>query len=95
MRKLLFIALLAAGCANAGAPNLHPVREALPGEVIAAERAFAARAPASAWLNPDAPRFWDHPTVRLIGNAVPMFPLTVDGLKGAVKRLRAGGAPPR
>ncbi len=58
-------------------------------------RAFATRAPASAWLNPDAPRFWDHPTVRLIGNAVPMFPLTVDGLKGAVKRLRAGGVAPR
>jgi uncharacterized protein with von Willebrand factor type A (vWA) domain len=53
-------------------------------------RAFAQRCPASAWLNPDSPRYWEHPTVRAIGNAVPMFPLTVEGLKGAVKRLRSG-----
>ncbi len=54
-------------------------------------RAFAHKAPACAWLNPDAPKYWDHPTVRLIGNTVPMHPLTVEGLKGAVKALRRGG----
>lgn len=46
------------------------------------------RCPASIWLNPDPRRWWDHPTVRAIGAVYPMFPLTVDGLKDAVKRLR-------
>jgi len=40
-----------------------------------------------AWLNPDRPRFWIHPTVQLIGRLFPMFPLTLDGLGQAVKRL--------
>ncbi len=39
------------------------------------------------WLNPDSPRFWIHPTVQLIGRLFPMFPLTLDGLGQAVKRL--------
>ena len=39
------------------------------------------------WLNPDSPRFWIHPTVHLIGRLFPMFPLTIDGLGQAVKRL--------
>lgn len=55
---------------------------------------FARKCPNSIWLNPDPPRFWDHQTVRAIGNTMPMFPLTVDGLKRAVGRLR-GGAPAR
>jgi len=41
----------------------------------------------SVWLNPDSSRFWIHPTVHLIGRLFPMFPLTLDGLGGAVKRL--------
>ena len=49
------------------------------------------KAPASAWLNPDPPRYWDHPTVRAIASAVPMFQLSVDGLRSAVRSLRAGG----
>jgi hypothetical protein len=53
---------------------------------------FAQRAPASVWLNPDPPRFWEHPTVRAIGAHVPMFHLSVDGLKAAVRRLRTGGS---
>jgi uncharacterized protein with von Willebrand factor type A (vWA) domain len=53
-------------------------------------RAFAQRCPASAWLNPDPPGAWNHPTVRAIGQAVPMHPLTLEGLKGAVKALRSG-----
>ncbi|MFC1933639.1 VWA domain-containing protein [Chloroflexota bacterium] len=39
------------------------------------------------WLNPDELRFWMHPTVRVIGKLFPMFPLTIDGLGQAVKRL--------
>jgi len=39
------------------------------------------------WLNPDNPRFWIHPTVQIIGRAFPMFPLTLDGLEQAVRRL--------
>jgi uncharacterized protein with von Willebrand factor type A (vWA) domain len=53
-------------------------------------KAFATKCPATAWLNPDARRYWAHPTVRAIGNEVPMFELTVDGLKGAVRQLRTG-----
>jgi uncharacterized protein with von Willebrand factor type A (vWA) domain len=48
------------------------------------KRAF----PASIWLNPDPPRWWAHPTVRAIGNTVPMFPLTLAGIRDGVKNLR-------
>jgi uncharacterized protein with von Willebrand factor type A (vWA) domain len=48
--------------------------------------------PASAWLNPDPPRWWDHPTVRAVGAVFPMHPLTVDGLRAAVRGLRLAGA---
>jgi uncharacterized protein with von Willebrand factor type A (vWA) domain len=51
---------------------------------------YSQRCPSSVWLNPDPPRFWDHPTVNAIGRAVPMYPLTIDGLKRAVRRLRGG-----
>lgn len=56
---------------------------------------FGRKAPASVWLNPDPPRFWDHPTVRAIGNAVPMFHLSVAGLRQAVRKLRQGGVAAR
>ena len=46
------------------------------------------RCPASVWLNPDPTRYWDHPTVSAIGGIYPMFPLTVDGLRDAVRTLR-------
>ncbi len=39
------------------------------------------------WLNADNPRFWIHPTVQMIGRLFPMFPLTLDGLGRAVKKL--------
>ena len=39
-----------------------------------------------AWLNPDEPRFWVHPTVQVIGKLFPMFPLTLEGLGQAVKK---------
>ncbi|MFH0769574.1 MAG: VWA domain-containing protein [Chloroflexota bacterium] len=41
----------------------------------------------SVWLNPEEPRFWIHPTVQAIGELFPMFPLTVDGLDQAIRRL--------
>ncbi len=47
------------------------------------------RCPASIWLNPDPPRWWSHPTVSAIGKLFPMYELTLDGLRDAVKKLRA------
>jgi uncharacterized protein with von Willebrand factor type A (vWA) domain len=41
------------------------------------------------WLNPDPVRYWDHPTVSAIGDLFPMFELTLDGIRDAVKTLRA------
>lgn len=53
-----------------------------------------ARCPASVWLNPDAPQYWQHPTVSAIGATFPMYPLTLAGLRDAVRALRAPqGAP--
>ncbi|MEL6344502.1 MAG: VWA containing CoxE family protein [Myxococcota bacterium] len=49
---------------------------------------ISARCPHSVWLNPDPPRFWDHPTVRSIGTTFPMYPLTIGGLRDAVKKLK-------
>ncbi|MFM2162560.1 MAG: hypothetical protein RLZZ383_2072, partial [Pseudomonadota bacterium] len=51
-------------------------------------RRLKARAPAAVWLNPDPVPWWDHPTVRAIGEVVPMFELTIDGLRAAVQSLR-------
>jgi len=45
--------------------------------------------PASVWLNPDPRRYWEHPTVRAISGVFPMFELTVEGLRSAVRKLRA------
>lgn len=41
----------------------------------------------AAWLNPDPPSSWAHPTVEAIGSIFPMFPLTLDGLGDAVAEL--------
>ena len=56
---------------------------------------IARKAPASVWLNPDPPRYWDHPTVRAIGNVVPMFHLSVEGMRMAIRKLRQGGVTAR
>lgn len=50
---------------------------------------FAERCPSSVWLNPDPPSYWDHPTVRAIQAHIPMFHLSVAGLKSAIQNLRA------
>jgi uncharacterized protein with von Willebrand factor type A (vWA) domain len=39
------------------------------------------------WMTPIEPRFWIHSTIQLIGKIFPMFPLTLDGLGEAVKKL--------
>lgn len=41
----------------------------------------------SVWLNPADPRSWIHPTVKAIGRVFPMYPLTIEGLEQAVRRL--------
>lgn len=40
------------------------------------------------WLNPDAPKIWDHSqTCRIIQRFFPMFQLSVDGIEAAVRAL--------
>ena len=39
------------------------------------------------WLNPLPERAWFHTTIQPIAKLMPMFPLTLDGLERAVKRL--------
>jgi uncharacterized protein with von Willebrand factor type A (vWA) domain len=39
------------------------------------------------WLNPDPERYWNHPTVKKIGEVFPMFPLTLEGLNQGIKKL--------
>lgn len=51
-------------------------------------RRFAETTPARIWLNPDPQRYWQHTTVRAIGQVHPMFPLTLQGLRDGVRRLR-------
>ncbi|MFO0725493.1 MAG: VWA containing CoxE family protein [Myxococcota bacterium] len=50
---------------------------------------FKNKCEAAVWLNPDAKKFWDHPTVSAIGRVIPMYSLTLDGLRDAIKYLRA------
>lgn len=40
------------------------------------------------WLNPEPEAYWNHPTIRAIGQVFDMFPLTLDGLSRAVKKLK-------
>jgi len=39
------------------------------------------------WLNVEKPEYWSHTTVRMIGSVFPMYPLSIEGLSGAVKKL--------
>jgi hypothetical protein len=52
-------------------------------------RRFRQKCTGSVWINPDPPRYWQHPTVSAIGQVFPMYQLTVDGMRDAVRRLRA------
>jgi hypothetical protein len=49
--------------------------------------------PHSVWLNPTHKNFWGHYTVDTIGKVFPMFELTVDGLKDAIKALTGRAKP--
>ncbi len=49
---------------------------------------FRRRCPKSVWLNPEPKRIWNAPTIRMIRQVFPMYPLTVDGLTDAVDVLR-------
>ena len=45
------------------------------------------KCPKSVWLNPESQQYWNHPTIRSIGETVPMYPLTLDGLSQAVQQM--------
>ena len=49
----------------------------------------------AAWLNPEPDRFWNGTTIEVIASVLPMWPLTLDGLAGAVRYLVRGGEKPR
>jgi hypothetical protein len=46
------------------------------------------RCPSSVWLNPEPQKIWNAPTIHLIRQVFPMYPLTIDGLTEAVDVLR-------
>lgn len=46
--------------------------------------------PDSVWLNPEPKRFWSAPTIEAIHDVVPMFPLTIEGIRNAVRSLGKG-----
>ena len=39
------------------------------------------------WLNPLPQMAWVHPTIKAIGQVFPMYPLTLDGVEEAVRKL--------
>ncbi len=49
---------------------------------------FREHFPDMVWLNPERERYWGHETISTIGRVVPMFPLTLDGLRDGVDSLR-------
>ncbi len=49
--------------------------------------------PHSVWLNPTAQHYWRHSSVSAIGKLFPMFELTIDGLREAIKSLKARSRP--
>jgi uncharacterized protein len=51
--------------------------------------------PHSVWLNPTESYYWRHSTVNSIGKIFPMFELTLDGLKDAIKSLKSRPTPVR
>ncbi|AOP34043.1 VWA containing CoxE family protein [Leptospira tipperaryensis] len=41
----------------------------------------------SIWLNPEPKKYWDAPTIKEIGNQIPMYFLSLDGLEQGIKKL--------
>lgn len=46
------------------------------------------KCPKSIWLNPETPRFWNHPTIEGVSRVVDMYPLTLEGLSEGIQQLR-------
>jgi hypothetical protein len=61
------------------------MRNDLPG--ILWLKKFADHFTHSVWLNPEEMYYWNHPTVTMINKLFPMYPLTVDGITDAVRKL--------
>jgi uncharacterized protein with von Willebrand factor type A (vWA) domain len=51
-------------------------------------RRFRERCPNSVWLNPEPKKIWNAPTIHIIRQVFPMFPLTIDGLTEAIDVIR-------
>jgi hypothetical protein len=51
-------------------------------------RRFRERCPSSVWLNPEPKKIWNAPTIHIIRQVFPMFPLTIDGLTEAIDVIR-------
>lgn len=61
-------------------------QNAKPG--IDSMRQLAESLPRAAWLNPEPPSYWERThTAKILQGIFPMFPITLDGLEGAVRRL--------
>ena len=58
-------------------------------------RRLGAHFRSSAWLNPEPDRFWNGTTIEVVASAIPMWPLTMDGLNLAVRYLVRGGERPK
>ncbi|MFH1002911.1 MAG: VWA containing CoxE family protein, partial [Chloroflexota bacterium] len=67
-------------------------RNELPG--IAWLQRLAAHFTHRVWLNPEEPRFWVAYTAQAIRQLFPMFPLSIEGIGQAVKRLVVREAAP-
>ncbi|MBJ96308.1 MAG: VWA containing CoxE family protein [Rickettsiales bacterium] len=52
---------------------------------------FREHFPSIVWLNPERPRYWGHETISTIARLIPMFPLTLEGLREAVEQLQRSG----
>jgi hypothetical protein len=70
--------------ARYGAINYYQPND-IPGAVWL--KRFADHFTHRVWLNPDEERYWAHPTVQFIQRLFPMYPLSLDGLGQAVRKL--------
>jgi uncharacterized protein with von Willebrand factor type A (vWA) domain len=60
-------------------------------EVLSGEerlKSWKEQFPYTIWLNPENKRYWSHETISAIWDILPMFPLTKEGLRMAVKKLK-------
>jgi uncharacterized protein len=48
----------------------------------------------AAWLNPEPERYWPGTTIEPIASVFGMWPLSLDGINGAVRYLVRGGPRP-